>query len=135
MRSSDGASAAYDPIRKRLVLFGGLNVSIPFDDTWTYDGTTSTWHLETTPYRPPGRFEGAMTWFPARKSVLLAGGVGLPASLIDAYEWDGTKWHVIPSSTGPRGRSELGLSASLDGQGVFLYGGQQAPGPAALLRS
>src|SRR5690242_6084323 len=45
-----GHAMTYDPISKRIVLFGGICKTY-LNDTWTFDGTT--WTKENPPVAPP----------------------------------------------------------------------------------
>jgi hypothetical protein len=67
-----GAGMAFDPLRLRFVLFGGiLNDGSPDGSTWEWDG--SAWSLTAT-VGPPARTQAAMAWYPTDKRVLLFGG-------------------------------------------------------------
>src|ERR1700704_997407 len=55
-----GPMVAYDPVSRKVVLFGGLDSSTYLNDTWTFDGVT--WTHETTAVAPPGRVVGAMAF-------------------------------------------------------------------------
>ncbi len=37
-----GFPSAYDPISKKIIVFGGTDGRTQFNDTWTFDGTTRT---------------------------------------------------------------------------------------------
>ena len=67
---------AYDPARKRVVLFGGTigNLVSPrlMRDTWEWDGTR--WIKLQPPTSPPGRAQHAMAYDPVRQTVLMHGG-------------------------------------------------------------
>ncbi len=69
------ADAAYDPIRDRVVLFGGQTItsdnktSTPFYDTWEFDGTTWTQVLNDGPHAD----KPIMVWDAARANILMLG--------------------------------------------------------------
>ena len=66
------AAMAYDPVSKRIVLFGGTTATKYLNDTWTFDGTT--WTQVNTPVAPPARASGMMAYdFPTRKLVMFGG--------------------------------------------------------------
>ncbi len=66
--------AAYDAGEKKIVLFGGDDLSRCLDDTWVYDCRTRTWKEVETDVRPRARAGHAMVYVPGAKAVLLAGG-------------------------------------------------------------
>lgn len=91
---------AFDPVRGRLVLFGGRDLAGTqvFGDTWEFEG--SNWQLRATG-RPPARCLFPMTWSSARATVTLACGTTRPNSpwgsaLSDVWEWNGTVWSSRP---------------------------------------
>ncbi len=113
---------AYDPLRRRVVLFGGQAVgptdAINLQDTWEWDG--STWReLAVTGAIPSGRGHHAMVFDPIRQRVMLLGGaqnfspIPRGSSLADQWEWDGARWtQVMP--TGPRPGKRMAPSLSFD---------------------
>jgi hypothetical protein len=117
-----GATAAYDPIRKQLVMFGGFDAPVAFlDETWTYDGTT--WTNASNGFRPSARNDATLTWNAARGKLVLIGGNGSFNSPIDAFEWNGSAWSSVPAEQAPFGRFHAAAITSLDGAGVTVYGG------------
>ncbi|MEM7206124.1 MAG: kelch repeat-containing protein [Planctomycetota bacterium] len=96
---------AYDPTRRRLVLFGGHTATSPVtDDTWEWDG--SRWLQRTPATRPPPRRLHAMAYDTALGAMVMHGGLdaagvfGLGPIRDDAWAWDGTDWRML-SPTGP----------------------------------
>ncbi|MBK8096167.1 MAG: hypothetical protein IPK26_03620 [Planctomycetes bacterium] len=87
-----GATMVFDPIRGRLVLFGGLGLSAELADTWEWDG--SDWQQVATPVAPPARTRAAMGWHAGSQRVVLFGGtVGTVAGeRRDAFAFDGSSW-------------------------------------------
>jgi cysteine-rich repeat protein len=100
----EGAAMAYDPLRKRTVLFGGSTgvFGVILGDTWEWDG--STWTQLTPPMSPGQRFLATMNYDPYRQRIVLAFGRGVGGDFDDAWEWDGTTWTrvVTTGGTGPR---------------------------------
>jgi hypothetical protein len=69
-RASHGA--AYDPMRKRVVIFGGGAYGFPsLSDSWEWDGTD--WTQTTPTIRPPPTSQHAMAFGPG--GVMVAGGL------------------------------------------------------------
>lgn len=95
----DDAAAAYDPVRKNLVVFGGR----AFGDTWTFDG--QRWEQRFPANSPPPRAMHAMTWDSKRKRVLLFGGRDFTTVYSDTWEWDGVTWVQRFPTTSPPGGS------------------------------
>src|SRR4029077_12299668 len=55
-----GFASAYDPVSKKIVLFGGLDSTGQLSDTWTFDGTT--WEQVATGGGPSNRADAAMAY-------------------------------------------------------------------------
>ena len=94
---------ATDPVRRKVVLFGGHGTTNALQDTWEYDiDGTSGWSLRVPSFSPPARFGHAMYYDTARDTVVMVGGSGDdPASTFgDAWEWDGAAgtWSILPST-------------------------------------
>lgn len=64
----------YDPVQKKIVLFGGDQLDQLLADTWTFDLRTQTW-VESKPSRAPAPRAGhALLWLPKAQKILLLGG-------------------------------------------------------------
>jgi hypothetical protein len=145
------AAAAYDRVRERVVLFGGIGIAedgTPFsklDDTWTWDG--SRWIREEPPSSPSGRDGAGMAFDEARGEVVLFGGsaastprtctvrelnicVSTPldqpgdsGQRNDTWTWDGTTWTERSPTAAPAARSSMGMAYHPDREEVVLFGG------------
>ncbi|MBK8979587.1 MAG: hypothetical protein IPM29_27105 [Planctomycetes bacterium] len=95
------ANMVFDPLRNRLVLYGGLDQgSNSLTDAWEYDVAAGAWAPASgTP--PSARFAPAMCWDAARAIVLLHGGQ-LPGTTVSRETWayDGRQW-TLRNNTGP----------------------------------
>ncbi|MBI4870549.1 MAG: hypothetical protein HY814_03175 [Candidatus Riflebacteria bacterium] len=77
---------AYDPERRRTVLFGGHDFGLA-NETWEWDGTN--WAERTPATRPYDRSLHAMAYDTARRQVVLFGG---SYGGDETWVWDGTNW-------------------------------------------
>jgi hypothetical protein len=86
---------AYDPVRDRIVLFGGGDRRTNFADTWEYDG--QRWvRLEVD--GPSPRNGHAMVYDPRARAILLFGGRTEPDYFNDFWAFDGA-WRRMPGPT------------------------------------
>lgn len=116
------AAMAYDPVRDRLVLFGGYTVgpdgrSRRFGDTWEWDGRD--WR-EITRDGPPGRSGSAMVFDPVRRRALLFGG-STGTATDEAWEWDGSQWTLLTRAPGRRFNPSM--SYDVTKSRVLVFGG------------
>lgn len=121
-----GARMAYDDALGRIVLFGGSGAGIP-RGTWLYDGLAGTWTKgPAAPAAMAGRVFFGMTYDPAIRKVVVAGGDGAS----DVWFFDGSKWTPGPPMTSEMGTRER-VSLTYDPQlgGDVLFGGL-GPGSA-----
>ena len=123
----DDHALGYDPVRGRVVMFGGRGIAL-LDDTWEWDGVD--WRLAPTTLAPSRRAGAALAWNPARRRLVLYGGLITPTALLeDTWEWNGTAWSIVQLATSPPARFGHTLVTSADGSGVTLFGGQ---GPGSI---
>ncbi len=92
---------AFDPLRNRLVLYGGLDQSfVTFGDVWEYDLASQAW-VRGAGTPPSARLSPAIAWDSARGRVQLHGGQ-LPGVVLsrEFWEYDGSVWS-LRHNTGP----------------------------------
>lgn len=108
---------AFDSVRDRSVLFGGID-SQRLGDTWEWDG--ATWQLRAIT-GPSPRTDHTMVYDNDRNVTVLFGGNDGNFNG-QTWEWDGSSW-TLRSSTGPSPRT--GHSMAYDSaRGVtVLFGG------------
>lgn len=98
----------------RIVMFGGRATSNNqvLNDTWEWDGTT--WTQRNPTNVPTARNGHSLTWNSIRRRVVLfGGGTESPGPVFnDTWEWDGTNWNSLVTTTPPPARS--GHSAAYD---------------------
>lgn len=103
-----GHVMAYDPIRRKTVLFGGASSGIAIsNETWEWDG--SAWSYRPVASAPAPRYGAAAAYDPERKTVVVFGGSTGATDLDDQWEWDGTTWKQIPGPA-PSARSGHGMT-------------------------
>lgn len=124
-------SMAYDAVRQRTIVFGGLNKTYfswdannVLGDTWEWDG--STWMLQRTPDGPRPRYGAAMVYDVARRRTILFGGrTGSSSESIylgDTWEWDGVRWTQRLDVGGISPRSDYVMAYDPLRQRVVLFG-------------
>jgi hypothetical protein len=100
------AAVALDPLRSRVVHFGGGRAGVPSisNDTWEWNGRDWRLRVPIDPEsdgNPEGRVVGAATWDPSRRAVVVASGLG-SSPLEDTWAWNGTSWKRLDSKTPAR---------------------------------
>jgi hypothetical protein len=118
-----GHALAYDAARRRVVLFGGSNVTGVLADTWEWDGMT--WTRRVSTLSPPARAGHAMTYDPVKRVVVLFGGSSTAAARLhdDTWEWNGREWSERITANRPQGRVDHGLAYDSNRRRVVLFGG------------
>ena len=79
---------AYDPVSKKVVLFGGYDGTTHLNETWTFDGTT--WNRLKLTAAPSGRAGASMAFDRATRKLVLFGGFDGTHYLGDTWLWDGS---------------------------------------------
>ncbi len=80
-------AAAYDPVRGKIVLFGGYDASTYLSETWTFNG--STWTKENPSTSPPPRAASVMAYDGPTQQIVMFGGFDGVNRLGDTWIWDG----------------------------------------------
>lgn len=120
---------AYDPIRRCVVLFGGVGASSARrSDTWEYDG--ADWTRRDTLPTNDGRHRFAMAFDPVRGQVVRFGGAGAGGSFGDTHAWDGTHWTLLAAG-GPTPRSLHAMATDTVREQIVLFGGLADSGGGA----
>jgi hypothetical protein len=118
-----GSAMAYDPVRGKVVLFGGEGPEWPpsMNDTWVFDG--SAWTKVTTTQSPAPRQGAQMVFDPDIGSMVLFGGSGADA-YTDTWLFDGSNW--TPGPAAPPAmlpRIYFGMAYDPDRHAVLVAGG------------
>lgn len=147
-RGSGLAAVGLDPLRSRIISFGGLGSAngtlIVSADTWEWNGRDWRERRPIDPEsdgNPEGRIAAASAWDPSRRAFVIAGGTS-NEPLNDVWAWNGTSWRRLPdlpalpgrtTDGGVRGRiASLLYWDSRLGRLVFT-GGIERPGSTARL--
>jgi hypothetical protein len=123
---------AYDPVRERVLLFGG-NDGTFCQDLWEWDGVTGTWTDRTPPgAKPTPRQNAGLVWDVARSRAVLFGGGETDGAnpKSDTWEWDGASgtWILQNPATPPAPRQGHGMAYDPDRQRVLMFGGSTGSG-------
>jgi hypothetical protein len=68
------SQTAYDPVHKKIVLFGGDGLDRALSDTWLYDCATRAWEQRFPAKVPAPRAGHILAWLPKAQKIVLAGG-------------------------------------------------------------
>jgi hypothetical protein len=119
------AGGAYDPLRDRVVVFGGATISAdgktvtPFHDTWEFDGTTWTQVLSDG----PAIDKPLMVWDAARAAIMMVGVDSSIASHQYYYDPTARKWNEVTGTRLPSCVNEGALVYQPSNGTVFFTGG------------
>ncbi|MCC6350046.1 MAG: hypothetical protein IT347_10710 [Candidatus Eisenbacteria bacterium] len=97
-------SAVYDPVRDRMVIYGGYDVALYGEDAWALSLADSGSWSELAPAGslPPGRQGHGAIYDPLRDRMVVFGGFGAPGFLDDTWSLslgDPTAWTpMFPSA-------------------------------------
>jgi hypothetical protein len=121
-------AACFDPVRGKLVVFGGdaqyfngAGAGVPLGDTWEWDVATSTWALMAPLTSPTARVHPRMAFDPVNLKPLLFGGRGAGSN--QTWQWDGTDWTQLAPATVPPGREQTHLATDWARGRVWMFGG------------
>lgn len=91
------SQTAYDPVNKKIVLFGGDGLDRVLSDTWVYDCATRTWEQRFPAKCPTPRAGHILAWLPKAQKIVLAGGYSrewLPQE-IWTYDVAANDWRLL----------------------------------------
>ena len=130
----------YDPVNRKVVLFGGDQLDHLRNDTWLFDVVKQRWSTTPPTLAPTPRGGHAMMWLPTAKMILLLGGYGysstteyvaslyqrLPLELW-TYDVAANRWDFLGQSelkTGPDTPANFFTSAAADADDRVVVLGQ-----------
>jgi MYXO-CTERM domain-containing protein len=142
-----GAAMAYDPVRKKVLMFGGRAASgYDYEDLWEWDPPSGEWTDRTSSGKhPAARAQHAMLYQKSTNKILLFGGgrsssggtsldgTGVSASIGDTWELDSATatWTMSTPATGPSARHDFGFAWDSTNNKAVLFGGLQVDVPGA----
>jgi uncharacterized protein (TIGR03437 family) len=131
-----GHTLAYDPVRRRLILFGG-QASGFFSDVWAFDTARQVWtQLAPSQSGPSNRYGHSMIYDPPRDRIVVSHGFTNAGRFDDTWAFDlsTNRWRDI-SPSGPRPLRRClhhAVHDPVNGR-MLLYGGCASPsGPCPL---
>lgn len=137
------ASAAYDPVRKTVVMFGGkIDGAKTIDDLWEWDGTG--WTDRTPMLSPVPRRGAGLAWDAARGRLVLVGGLVDPAGAngsgsglaedvweLERFADGSARWSIVEVENTLSARADFVMVSAIDGAGVTVLQGNLGNNVAA----
>ena len=117
---------AYDPVSKKIVLFGGLGKTGNLNDTWVFDGTN--WTQVRTAVAPTVRNGATMAFDRSTKQLVMFGGFDARKYLQDTWVWNGadSTWNQVQmQSSPPRATGAMLFTDPVSGR-AMMFGGFNA---------
>jgi hypothetical protein len=102
-------TAIFDPVRNRMVVFGGRDAGAPLNDVWALTlGPTPAWQPIATTGPPAPLFDHAAIYDADNDRMIIHGGPSAPYSGVAALPFTGpADWTALPS--GPSGRGHTAV--------------------------
>jgi hypothetical protein len=124
-----GASFAYDPVTKDIVLFGGASQFGYQNETWTLSGSTWT---NTLASGPGNRWYASMAFDPSLNEMVLFGGFGETGAgyMNDTWAWNGKTWSNLRPTKSPPIRWKASMAYDASTHDLVLFGGADGCGVA-----
>jgi len=119
------SSAMYDPVRNRVIVFGGGN-SVYLNDTWALTLSPPAWtQIAPAGPSPPPRRGHRAVYDPVRdRMIVFAGLDGTYRNDTWALTLSGTPtWSQITTAISPPGRTDFGMVYDPAGDRVVAFGG------------
>ena len=131
-----GQTMAFDPIRRKVILFGGQDDNGTYlSDTWEWDTIAKTWTNVTPGNSPVPRRGANITYDPANDRMLLVNGVDANKFYNETWSWSltgrtWTKLTTTSSSSAGRtfiGRAYAGVTYNTSTNRLTMFGGVGFP--------
>ena len=119
-------SMAYDPIRKRTVMFGGTTDDL-LDDVWEWNGASWT---GASVVGPAARSGHALVFDPDRGRVIAYGDAAGSHydGVEDLWEWSGSQWTPRTIDNPPPSAYRAAVAFDPARHALFLFGGREGSG-------
>ncbi|HEY5949762.1 MAG TPA: DUF4215 domain-containing protein, partial [Kofleriaceae bacterium] len=115
------AGAAYDPVRRKVVLFGGnCGTGCELADTWEWDGRRWSSVAASTP--PPVRAGHVLDYDTLARTTRLYGGDTSSTAYTDVYNYNGSGWS-LQSSAGRTSAKGATMSFDASANRLVTFGG------------
>ncbi|HMN60675.1 MAG TPA: kelch repeat-containing protein, partial [Anaerolinea sp.] len=110
---------AFDALRNKVVLFGGLGEGQYLGDTWEYNGVD--WSQVSPSQSPSARDAHAVAFDSLHGKTVLFGGINM-LTFDDTWEYDGD-WHLKTLAVKPPARFHHSMAYDSQRNVVVLFGG------------
>ena len=117
-----------DPLRKRVMAFGGWSYDAVRGDTLEWDGLG--WQRRVSSGQPGPRYAASVVYDARFRRALLFSGFSATSPTVAVadnllWEWDGSEWATLPAANPPASRG--GAAAAMDRDGVlWVFSGSVA---------
>jgi hypothetical protein len=127
-------TAIYDPVRSRMVIFGGRGYPSLFGDTWMLSlGAPRRWErMDSVTAGPPPRFGHSAIYDPIGDRMIIFGGTIGGACYGDLWQLSlggiAPAWSPLPAGSGPAPRAFAAMIYDSRRQRIILLGGRGEDG-------
>ncbi len=124
----DRHAIAYDSVNNKVVLLGGGDRSIKFDETWIYDLTSDTWTQMNPATKPSARSGHAMAFDSMNNKIVLFSGRDSVGNNDETWVYDVAcdRWTQMNPATKPQGRFGYAMVYDSTNNKFILFGGGNA---------
>ncbi len=123
-----GHEMIYDPVRERIMLFGGSiwenNRYTFYNELWSYSDGVWT-KIDVPGVKPEGRFNIPLVYLPDSHQIFLFGGFSNSDRIGDTWIYDITdnRWTHVVTETSPPRRSDAAIAYDIEHGVVVMFGG------------
>lgn len=117
-----GFGMVWDSARQEIILFGGRDGDVLYNDTWSWNGTA--WTMKTPTNTPTARWEFGMAYDEDREEVVVfGGGIGSPVDNT-TWTWNGNEWTLKEPVARPSARFQHSMGYHAGTKKILLIGGR-----------
>ncbi len=125
------AAMAYDPVTRRMILFGGWADESAFGDTWAYDPVANAWtELQPGGTLPSPRYAHELVCDPSRGLLVMFGGGDFSRDYNDTWTYDPAAniWTRLSALHGaaPSRRGAHAMVYDPSGGRLIVFGGDSS---------